>query len=605
MSLNAAVSAVTDRVIERSRPGRQAYLDLIAHEAETAVRRPNLGCANLAHAYAGTEEDRDAMKADRGMNIGIVSAYNDMLSAHAVYYRYPELMKVWAREVGATAQVAGGVPAMCDGVTQGYAGMELSLFSRDTIALSTAVALSHGTFEGAALLGICDKIVPGLLMGALRFGHLPMILVPGGPMPTGLPNKQKAAVREAFAEGKAGRDELLDAEIAAYHSKGTCTFYGTANTNQMMMEVMGLHMPGAAFVNPGTKLRQELSRAAVHRLAAIGQRGDDYRPLGACVDEKAIVNAAVGLLATGGSTNHLIHLPAIARAAGIIIDWEDMDRLSAAVPLIARVYPNGSADVNGFEAAGGMPYVIRELLSAGLLHRDIMTVAGKDLSDYGQTAVIAEDKLSWTPVGDSGDETILRPAAAPFSPDGGMRILSGNLGRACIKVSAVERERWIIEAPARVFSDQSEVQAAFKAGELERDVVVVVRFQGPKANGMPELHKLTPPLGVLQNRGFKVALVTDGRMSGASGKVPCAIHLSPEAIGGGAIGLIRDGDIVRLDAVEGTLNALVDPAEWAAREQAATPAPAQGMGRELFALFRQAADEAEKGASPILAGAGL
>ena len=605
MSLNAAVSAVTDRVIERSRPGRQAYLDLIAHEAETAVRRPNMGCANLAHAYAGTEEDRDAMKADRGMNIGIVSAYNDMLSAHAVYYRYPELMKVWAREVGATAQVAGGVPAMCDGVTQGYAGMELSLFSRDTIALSTAVALSHGTFEGAALLGICDKIVPGLLMGALRFGHLPMILVPGGPMPTGLPNKQKAAVREAFAEGKAGREELLDAEIAAYHSKGTCTFYGTANTNQMMMEVMGLHMPGAAFVNPGTKLRQELSRAAVHRLAAIGQRGDDYRPLGRCVDEKAIVNAAVGLLATGGSTNHLIHLPAIARAAGIIIDWEDMDRLSAAVPLIARVYPNGSADVNGFEAAGGMPYVIRELLSAGLLHRDIMTVAGKDLSDYGQTAVIAEDKLAWTPVGDSGDETILRPASAPFSADGGMRILSGNLGRACIKVSAVERERWVIEAPARVFSDQSEVQAAFKAGELERDVVVVVRFQGPKANGMPELHKLTPPLGVLQNRGFKVALVTDGRMSGASGKVPCAIHLSPEAIGGGAIGLIRDGDIVRLDAVEGTLNALVDPAEWAAREQAATPAPIQGMGRELFALFRQAADEAEKGASPILAGAGL
>ena len=605
MSLNAAVSAVTDRVIERSKPGRQAYLDLIAHEAETAVRRPNLGCANLAHAYAGTEEDRDAMKADRGMNIGIVSAYNDMLSAHAVYYRYPELMKVWAREVGATAQVAGGVPAMCDGVTQGYAGMELSLFSRDTIALSTAVALSHGTFEGAALLGICDKIVPGLLMGALRFGHLPMILVPGGPMPTGLPNKQKAAVREAYAEGKAGRGELLDAEIAAYHSKGTCTFYGTANTNQMMMEVMGLHMPGAAFVNPGTKLRQELSRAAVHRLAKIGQQGEDYRPLGRCVDEKAIVNAAVGLLATGGSTNHLIHLPAIARAAGIIIDWEDMDRLSAAVPLIARVYPNGSADVNGFEAAGGMPYVIRELLSAGLLHRDILTVAGKDLSDYGQTAVIADDKLSWTPVGDSGDETILRPASAPFSPDGGMRILSGNLGRACIKVSAVERERWIIEAPARVFSDQSEVQAAFKAGELERDVVVVVRFQGPKANGMPELHKLTPPLGVLQNRGFKVALVTDDRMSGASGKVPCAIHLSPEAIGGGAIGLIRDGDIVRLDAVAGTLNALVDPAEWATRKQAETPAPVQGMGRELFALFRQAADEAERGASPILAGAGL
>ena len=603
--MNPEVSAVTDRIIERSRDSRAAYLALIERERENGARRPQLGCANLAHAYAGTEEDRETLRADSGMNIGIVTAYNDMLSAHAVYYRYPELMKVWAREVGATAQVAGGVPAMCDGVTQGYAGMELSLFSRDTIALATAVALSHGTFEGAALLGICDKIVPGLLMGALRFGHLPMVLIPGGPMPSGLPNKAKAAVREAYAEGKAGREELLDAEIQAYHSKGTCTFYGTANTNQMMMEVMGLHMPGAAFVNPGTKLRQELSRAAVHRLAAIGQRGDDYRPLGRCVDEKAIVNAAVGLLATGGSTNHLIHLPAIARAAGIIIDWEDMDRLSAAVPLIARVYPNGSADVNGFEAAGGMPYVIRELLSAGLLHRDIMTVAGKDLSDYGQTAVIEGDKLAWTPVGDSGDETILRPAAAPFSPDGGMRILSGNLGRACIKVSAVERERWVIEAPARVFSDQSEVQAAFKAGELERDVVVVVRFQGPKANGMPELHKLTPPLGVLQNRGFKVALVTDGRMSGASGKVPCAIHLSPEAIGGGAIGLIRDGDIVRLDAVEGTLDALVDPAEWASRELAETPAPIQGMGRELFALFRQAADEAEKGASPILAGAGL
>ena len=605
-SLHPVVREVTERLRERSRESRAAYLAKIAAARGDGTHRQHLSCGNLAHGFAACgADDKAALRAGRTPNIGIVTAYNDMLSAHQPFKRFPDIIKQAAREAGGTAQVAGGVPAMCDGVTQGYAGMELSLFSRDTIALSTAVALSHGTFEGAALLGICDKIVPGLLMGALRFGHLPMILVPGGPMPTGLPNKQKAAVREAYAEGKAGRGELLDAEIAAYHSKGTCTFYGTANTNQMMMEVMGLHMPGAAFVNPGTKLRQELSRAAVHRLAKIGQQGEDYRPLGRCVDEKAIVNAAVGLLATGGSTNHLIHLPAIARAAGIIIDWEDMDRLSAAVPLIARVYPNGSADVNGFEAAGGMPYVIRELLSAGLLHRDILTVAGKDLSDYGQTAVIADDKLSWTPVGDSGDETILRPASAPFSPDGGMRILSGNLGRACIKVSAVERERWIIEAPARVFSDQSEVQAAFKAGELERDVVVVVRFQGPKANGMPELHKLTPPLGVLQNRGFKVALVTDGRMSGASGKVPCAIHLSPEAIGGGAIGLIRDGDIVRLDAVAGTLNALVDPAEWATRKQAETPAPVQGMGRELFALFRQAADEAERGASPILAGAGL
>ena len=605
MTLNAVVSAVTDRIIARSKDSRAAYLALIQREGEGTIRRPNLGCANLAHAYAGTEEDRDAMKADRGMNIGIVTAYNDLLSAHAVYYRYPELMKVWAREVGATAQVAGGVPAMCDGVTQGYPGMELSLFSRDTIALATAIALSHGTFEGAALLGICDKIVPGLLMGALRFGHLPMILIPGGPMPSGLPNKAKAAVREQFAEGKVGRDELLEAEIGAYHSKGTCTFYGTANTNQMMMEVMGLHMPGSAFVNPGTKLRQELTRAAVHRLAKIGARGDSYRPLGHCVDERSIVNAAVGLLATGGSTNHLLHVPAIARAAGVIIDWEDFDRLSAAVPLLARVYPNGSADVNGFEAAGGMPYIIRELLGAGLLHGDIMTVSGDSLAAYAQKPVIAGDTLGWQPVGDSGDDTILRPATAPFSADGGMRILAGNIGRACIKVSAVDRDRWIVEAPARVFEDQLEVLEAFKAGTLERDVVVVVRFQGPRANGMPELHKLTPPLGVLQNRGFKVALVTDGRMSGASGKVPCAIHCSPEALLDGAIGKIRDGDMIRVDAVNGTLDALVDPDEWAARIPAPAPSAAEGMGRELFGLFRGAADEAEKGASAVLAGAGL
>ena len=603
--MNSEVLAVTDRIIERSRPSRAAYLALIERERENGIRRPSLGCANLAHAYAGTDEDRDAMKADTGMNIGIVTAYNDMLSAHAVYYRYPELMKVWAREAGATAQVAGGVPAMCDGVTQGYPGMELSLFSRDTIALSIAIALSHGTFEGAALLGICDKIVPGLLMGALRFGHLPMILIPGGPMPTGLPNKAKAAVREKFAEGLVGREELLDAEIGAYHSKGTCTFYGTANTNQMMMEVMGLHMPGAAFVNPGTKLRQELTRAAVHRLARIGVRGDDYRPIGACVDERAIVNAAVGLLATGGSTNHLLHVPAIARAAGIVIDWEDFDRLSRAVPLIARVYPNGSADVNGFEAAGGMPYVIRELLGSGHLHGDILTVAGDGLPAYAKTAVIDGDTLGWRDTPDSGDETILRPAAAPFSADGGMRILAGNIGRACIKVSAVERERWVIEAPAAVFDDQLDVLEAFKAGKLERDVVVVVRFQGPRANGMPELHKLTPALGVLQNRGFKVALVTDGRMSGASGKVPCAIHCSPEALLDGAIGRIRDGDLIRVDAVNGTLEALVDPAEWAARVPDAAPGPAEGMGRELFGLFRGLADEAEKGASAVLAAAGL
>ncbi len=605
MPMNPDVVAVTDRIIERSRDSRAAYLALIGRERENGARRPSLGCANLAHAYAGTEEDRDTMKAGAGMNIGIVTAYNDMLSAHAVYYRYPELMKVWAREAGATAQVAGGVPAMCDGVTQGYPGMELSLFSRDTIALSTAIALSHGTFEGAALLGICDKIVPGLLMGALRFGHLPMVLIPGGPMPTGLPNKAKAAVRERYAEGLAEREELLDAEIAAYHSKGTCTFYGTANTNQMMMEVMGLHMPGAAFVNPGTKLRQELTRAAVHRLAEIGWHGNDYRPLGHCVDERAIVNAAVGLLATGGSTNHLLHVPAIARAAGIVIDWEDFDRLSRAVPLIARVYPNGSADVNAFEAAGGMPYVVRELIAGGYLHRDIMTIARDDLSAFAEKPVIEGDRLAWQPVGDSGDETILRSVDAPFSADGGMRILAGNIGRSCIKVSAVEQERWVIEAPAKVFDDQLDVIEAFRRGELERDVVVVVRFQGPRANGMPELHKLTPPLGVLQNRGFKVALVTDGRMSGASGKVPCAIHCSPEALGGGAIGKIRDGDLIRVDAVNGILEALVDEAEWAARPLAADPPAAIGMGRELFGMFRGLADEAEKGASAMLAGAGL
>ncbi len=603
--MNPAVQAVTDRIIARSQPSRRAYLDLIERERDTWIGRPRLGCANLAHAYAGTPEDRAAMRNGAGMNIGIVTSYNDMLSAHAVYYRYPEQMKVWAREVGATAQVAGGVPAMCDGVTQGYPGMELSLFSRDTIALSTAIALSHGTFEGAALLGICDKIVPGLLMGALRFGHLPMVMVPGGPMPSGLPNKEKAAVRERFAVGEAGREELLEAEIGAYHSQGTCTFYGTANTNQMMMEVMGLHMPGAAFVNPGTKLRQALTRAAVHRLAAIGTSGQDYRPLGLCVDEKAIVNAAVGLLATGGSTNHLLHVPAIARAAGIVIDWEDFDRLSAAVPLLARVYPNGSADVNAFEAAGGMPYIIGELLSSGHLHRDIMTVAGDDLSTYANKPVLDGDALAWAPPGASGDETILRPAAAPFSPDGGMRILQGNVGRACIKVSAVERERWIVEAPARVFDDQLDVIDAFKAGELDRDVVVVVRFQGPRANGMPELHKLTPPLGVLQNRGFKVALVTDGRMSGASGKVPCAIHVSPEALGGGNIGLIRDGDMVRVDAVAGTLDMLVDAQTLNARERPTQPPAPSGMGRELFGMFRAQADEAERGASAMRAGAML
>jgi phosphogluconate dehydratase len=547
MPLHPEVAAVTDRIIERSKDRRAAYLALMTQQRENGVGRPRLGCANLAHAFAGTDEQRDRMKEGRSMNIGIVTAYNDMLSAHAPYYRYPEQMKVWALEAGATAQVAGGVPAMCDGVTQGYAGMELSLFSRDSIAMATAIALSHNVFEGAALLGICDKIVPGLLMGALRFGHLPMVLIPGGPMRTGIANSDKARVRELYAEGKATRDELLDSEIAAYHGKGTCTFYGTANSNQMMVEAMGLHMPGASFVNPGTKLRQELTRAAVQRLPEIGWNGNDYRPIGEIVDERAIVNAAVVLLATGGSTNHLIHLPAIARCAGILIDWEDFDRLSRVVPLLARVYPNGSADVNGFEDAGGPTFVIRELIRGGILHADTTTIAGDSLADYTRKPDLEGDQLVWRdhPAA-SGDDTILRTIDAPFSEEGGFRILSGNLGRACIKVSAVARDRWTIEAPCRVFSDQQQVHDAFKGGELDRDVVVVVRFQGPRANGMPELHKLTPPLGVLQNKGYRVALVTDGRMSGASGKVPAAIHLSPEAIGGGPIGKLRDGDVIRL-----------------------------------------------------------
>ncbi|MEY3878022.1 MAG: hypothetical protein RLZZ191_1705 [Pseudomonadota bacterium] len=542
----------------------------------------------------------------KAMNIGIVSAYNDMLSAHQPYGRYPEQMKIFAREVGATAQVAGAVPAMCDGVTQGQDSMELSLFSRDVIAMATAVGLSHGMFESVAMLGICDKIVPGLLIGALRFGHLPTILVPAGPMPSGLANKEKQRVRQLYAEGKVGRAELLEAEAASYHGAGTCTFYGTANSNQMMMEVMGLHIPGASFINPGNKLRTELTRAAVHRLSEISWDGYDYRPLGLCVDEKAIVNACVGLLATGGSTNHALHIPAIARAAGIVIDWEDLDQLSAVVPLIARVYPNGSGDVNHFHAAGGIGYVIRELIDAGLLHRDIMTVAGKDLADYGREPVLEEDKLVWRDApAVTADDTMLRPPSAPFSPDGGMRLVTGNLGRATFKTSAVDPARWTIEAPVRVFHEQNDVLAAFKAGELDRDVIVVIRFQGPAANGMPELHKLTPPLGVLQDKGFNVALVTDGRMSGASGKVPAAIHLSPEAARGGAIAKLQDGDVVRLCATTGTLSVLVDDSEWAGRAPAPTPMAHMGTGRELFAMMRATADAAEQGGSAMLAAAGL
>ena len=604
-TLHPTLSRVTDRIIEKSRAGRARYLDHIAQERENGMGRERLSCSNLAHGFAAALDDQATIKAGARVNIGIVTAFNDMLSAHQPYGQYPPQLKLFAREVGATAQVAGGVPAMCDGVTQGQVGMELSLFSRDSIALATAVALSHGMFESVALLGICDKIVPGLLIGALRFGHLPMIFVPAGPMPSGLPNKEKQRIRQLAAEGKASRAELLEAESASYHSPGTCTFYGTANSNQMMMEVMGLHVPGAAFVNPGTGLRTAMNRAAMHRLAKIALNQPDERPLGTCVDERAIVNAIVGLLATGGSTNHAIHLPAIARAAGVLIDWHDFDELSSAVPLLARVYPGGAADVNQFHAAGGMAFTIRTLLDAGLLHGDIPTVGGDNLADYARDPAMDGDQLVWRDVPESRDETILRAASNPFRADGGMRLVKGNLGRAIFKTSAVDEKRWTIEAPARVFEDQESVQAAFKAGELDRDVVVVVRGQGPQANGMPELHKLTPALGVLQDRGHKVALVTDGRMSGASGKVPAAIHLCPEAMSAGPIARVRDGDVIRLCARQGQLDVLVDAAEFLSRPAAVIGASGPGTARELFAFFRTGSDDAEAGASAMLKAAGL
>lgn len=597
--MNPIVEAVTARIIERSRPTRQRYLDLIGRARDEGVSRQRLSCGNLAHGFAAAEDDKPALAGGDTPNLAIVTAYNDMLSAHQPYARYPEQLKIAARAAGATAQVAGGVPAMCDGVTQGQAGMELSLFSRDVIALSTAVALSHAMFDGALLLGICDKIVPGLLIGALRFGHLPAVLVPGGPMPSGLPNKEKARVRQLYAEGKATRAELLAAESASYHSPGTCTFYGTANSNQMMVELMGLHIPGSAFVNPNTPLRTALTAAAADRAARITALGEDYRPLGLCVDEKAIVNAVVGLHATGGSTNHAIHIPAIARAAGILIDWTDMDELSSATPLIARVYPNGSADVNGFHAAGGLGLVARELIGAGLLHSDVLTISPGGLTDYTLEPALEEGALVHRPAPAATLEAnILRPASAPFQPDGGMRLLAGNLGRAIIKTSAVDPDRRVIEAPARIFERQEEVISAFKAGELDRDVVVVVRFQGPRANGMPELHKLTPSLGVLQDRGFRVALVTDGRMSGASGKVPAAIHVHPEALVGGPLALLQDGDLVEVNAITGTL---ATSADLSARTPASPPpGVGLGVGRELFALMRNRAGSAESGACALL-----
>ncbi|MXO73237.1 phosphogluconate dehydratase [Alteraurantiacibacter buctensis] len=603
-NLHPAIQRVTDRVIERSRDSRAAYLSLMAEEADRhRDRNAALPCSNLAHGFAAAGEDKASIAARKGPNIGIISAYNDSISAHQPYGAYPPRLKVYAREVGATAQVGGSTPAMCDGVTQGADGMEMSLFSRDVIALSTTVGLSHLMYDSVALLGICDKIVPGLLIGALRFGWLPAMFVPSGPMPSGIPNKEKQAVRQLYAEGKVGRAELLESESKSYHSAGTCTFYGTANSNQMMMELMGLHMPGAAFVQPGTPLRQELDRAAIHRLAAITREGNDYRPLWKCVDEKAIINAAVGLLATGGSTNHAIHIPAMARAAGVVFDWTDLDELSANVPLLARVYPNGSGDVNHFHAAGGIGFVIGELLKAGLAHADVLTVGGQQgLNDYAREPWLDGDKVAWREVGANGDPEMLRTVDNPFMADGGMRLVTGNLGRACFKTSAVAPERWTIEAPCRVFADQQEVKDAFTAGELDRDVVVVVRFQGPRANGMPELHALTPILGVLQDRGYKVALVTDGRMSGASGKVPAAIHVSPEALGGGPLAFLQDGDVVRLCGHDGTLSTSAD---ITGRNPAMAPPAARGTGRELFAMFRHFADDAEKGGSAMLAEAGL
>ena len=602
--MNKTLLDVTARIKARSAASRERYLDLIERMAGRQRGVQRLGCANVAHAVAAMPaNDKLRIVAEKAPHLGIVTAYNDMLSAHQPYENYPAIIRDEVHRQGATAQVAGGVPAMCDGVTQGTPGMELSLFSRDTIAMGTAVALSHDVFDAALLLGICDKIVPGLLIGALHFGHLPCVFVPAGPMSSGLSNNDKAKVRELYAQGKVGRDELLQAESQAYHGAGTCTFYGTANSNQMLLEAMGLHVPGAAFVHPYDGLREALTREAVRQaLKIIPQR--DYTPIGRMVDERSIVNAMAALLATGGSTNHLIHWIAVARSAGILIDWSDFSELSSVVPLLARVYPNGSADVNQFQAAGGPGFVIKELIGAGLMHGDVLTsVAGQDLNAFARLPRRAEDgSVSWSDLpARSGDEAVVRTAAAPFSPTGGLKLLAGNLGRAVIKVSAVPEDRHTVEAPARIFDSQEAMQAAFKAGELERDVVVVVRFQGPQANGMPELHKLTPPLAVLQGKGFKVALVTDGRMSGASGKVPAAIHVSPEALSGGPLAKLRDGDLVRVCANSGELTALVPAAEWDRRELAQITADAvvengAGLGRELFAGMRRNVTSAEEGA---------
>jgi phosphogluconate dehydratase len=599
------LSEVTQRIVERSRPAREKYLARIAAAASKGPHRRALGCANQAHGFAACAPgDKEVLRNGDGGSLGIVTAYNDMLSAHQPYERFPDLIRAAARDAGGVAMVAGGVPAMCDGVTQGETGMELSLFSRDVIALATAVALSHQTFDAAVYLGICDKIVPGLVIGALSFGHLPAVFIPGGPMTSGLPNAEKNRIRQFYAEGKVSRAELLESEAKSYHGPGTCTFYGTANTNQMMMEIMGLHLPGAAFINPNTPLRDALTHAAAKRALALIASGNEFTPVGEMIDERSFVNAIVGLHATGGSTNHTLHLIVMAAAGGIHLTWDDFADLAAITPLMCHIYPSGKADVNHFHAAGGMGFLIRELLAAGLLHEEVRTVAGTGLSAYATEPMLAQDGgVKWVPAAEaSGDESVLRGVKNPFQPTGGLAVLDGVLGRAIMKTSAVAQDRHIIEAPARVFHSQEAVHAAFKAGELDRDVVVVVRFQGPKAIGMPELHRLMPPLGVLQDRGFKVALVTDGRLSGASGKVPGALHVTPEAEDGGGIARIQDGDVIRLDAVTGRLEVKVDAAEWERRVPVTADLSAShaGTGRELFAAFRNVVSTADTGASIFL-----
>jgi len=603
-TLHAVVAEVTDRLRDRSRETRAAYLQRIDAVDRSGPQREHLSCGNLAHGFAACgSTDKDALRHGRRVNLAIVTAYNDMLSAHQPYERYPALIRAIARDAGFTAQVAGGVPAMCDGVTQGQPGMQLSLFSRDLVAMATAVALSHDMFDGALYLGICDKIVPGLLIGALSFGHLPGAFVPSGPMPSGIPNEQKSKVRQAWADGKADKAELMEVEAASYHAPGTCTFYGTANSNQMLMEIMGLHLPGASFEAPDTPLRDALTAETVRRVAGLSALDTNYLPIGHIIDERAIINGVVGLHATGGSTNHLLHLVAIARAAGIQLRWDDFDALSGVIPLLARVYPNGYADVNQFHQAGGMAFMIAQLLGAGLLHGDVKTIFGTGMDGYAQVPQLdATGALQWTPVAkQSGNRGVLRGTDEPFRADGGLRMLQGNLGRAVIKVSSVPDDRLLIEAPAVVFHDQNEVAAAFKRGELNRDFVAVVRFQGPQANGMPELHKLTPTLALLQDRGHRIALLTDGRMSGASGRVPAAIHVTPEAAASGAIAKIRDGDMIRLDAVNGRLDVLMEAGELDARLPHTIDLSYEhsGMGRELFGLFRQAASTADLGAGVL------